>query len=218
MPSERVEGRHRALAGLLAAGLLVFAQPLAETTAAQRRVTSPDGHAATQIRGRYTGPQQTYVGGQWIEISYGRPIRRGRDLWGSGGDYGKRLNAGAPVWRAGADTSTYLMSELPLVINGTTVPPGGYTMFIDLKPDAWTLILSNWQPQSHFNPNDKERLWGAFGYTPDKDVLRAPMRLTTLPYSIDQLTWTFLDMSDQGGTMALMWDTKMASVSFTIGQ
>ena len=75
----------------------------------------------------------------------------------------------------------------------------------------------NWQPQSHYDPNDKTRLWGAFGYTSDKDVLRTPMKLTTLPWSVDQLTWTFLDMSDRGGTLALMWDRMMASVPFTIG-
>lgn len=185
---------------------------------AQRRVTSPDGHAATEIRGRYVGPQPTYMGGQWIEISYGRPIKRGRDLWGAGADYGKRLKAGAPVWRAGADTSTYLMTELPLVIGGKTVPPGGYTMFIDLAPERWTLIISEWQPQSHFNPNDRTRLWGAFGYTPDKDVVRVPMKLTTLPFSVDQLTWAFHDMSDSGGAMVLTWDTMMASAPFAIGQ
>lgn len=200
---------------VLAAAALCLVGP---SLLAQRRVTSPDGHAATQIRGRYAGPSPTYVGGQWIEISYGRPIKRGRHLWGSGADYGKMLEAGAPVWRAGADTSTYLMTELPLVINGTTVPPGGYTLFIDLKPNEWTLIVSNWQPQVHYDPNDKTKLWGAFGYTSDKDVVRAPMTLTTLPFSVDQLTWEFLDMSDAGGTMAIRWDTMMASVRFTVGQ
>jgi hypothetical protein len=201
---------------------LVLCILVATTTApteAQRRQTSPDGHAATEIRGRYVGSRiQSYVDGKFIEISYGRPIKRGRDLFGSGPmSYGNRLNNGAPVWRAGADVSTYLMSELPLVINGKTVPAGGHTLFIDLKEDAWTLIVSDWQPQPRWDPNDKTRLWGSFGYTPDKDVVRSPMTLTTLPYSVDQLTWLFLDMSDAGGTMALMWDRVMATVPFAIG-
>lgn len=187
-------------------------------TTAQRRITSPDGHAATEIRGRYMGATDPiYVDGKWIEISYGRPIKRGRDLWGSGATYGRRLYAGAPVWRAGADISTYLMTEVPLVINGKTVPPGGYTLFIDLKPDNWTFIVSNWQPLRQNNPGTKDALWGAYGYTPDKDVVRAQMSLTTLPFSVDQLTWTFLDMSDAGGRIALMWDTMMAAVPFTVG-
>jgi hypothetical protein len=190
---------------------------LAGTAFAQRRITSPDGHAATEIRGHYEGAEDpVYVGGKWIEISYGRPIKRGRDLWGQHGAYGKFLNHGAPVWRAGADISTYLMSDLPLIINGTTVPPGGHTLFVDLKENNWTFIVSDWQPQQRFNPGDKTRLWGSFGYTRDKDVVRAPMTLTTLPYSTEELTWEFLDMSDAGGTIALRWDRMMATVRFTV--
>lgn len=184
--------------------------------AAQRRITSPDGHAATEIRGRYVGASPVYTNGKFIEISYGRPIKRGRDLFGSGSTYGLRLNAGAPVWRAGADVSTYLMSELPLVIDDKTVPAGGHTLFVDLKEGAWTLIVSDWEPQTRFNPTDKTRLWGSYGYTPGKDVVRAPMTLTPLPYSVDQLTWLFLDMSDSGGTLALLWDHVMATVKFTV--
>ena len=187
------------------------------TLSAQRRVTSPDGHAATEIRGHYEGAEDpVYVGGKWIEISYGRPLKRARDLWGSRGAYGRFLNHGAPVWRAGADISTFLMSDLPLVINGRTVPAGGHTLFIDLKENNWTLIVSEWQPQQRFNPGDKTKLWGAFGYTKDKDVVRAPMTLTTLPYVTEQLIWEFLDMSDAGGTLALRWDTMMATVKFTV--
>ena len=74
---------------------------------------------------------------------YGRPIKRGRDLFGgAGANYGKIVNPDAPVWRAGANQSTQLKTEVPLVINGKTVPPGTYTMFIDLKPNNWTLIVS----------------------------------------------------------------------------
>lgn len=184
---------------------------------AQRRVTSPDGHAAAEIRGHYEGAEDpVYAGGTWIEISYGRPLKRARDLWGSGAAYGKYLNHGAPVWRAGADISTFLMSDLPLVINGKTVPAGGHTLFIDLKEHNWTFILSDWQPQQRFNPGDKTKLWGSFGYTKDKDVVRAPMTLTTLPYVTEQLTWEFLDMSNDGGTIAFRWDNVMATVKFTV--
>lgn len=184
---------------------------------AQRRVTSPDGHAAAEIRGHYEGAEDpVYVGGTWIEISYGRPLKRARDLWGSGRAYGRYLNHGAPVWRAGADISTFLMSDLPLVINGKTVPAGGHTLFIDLKEHNWTFIVSDWQPQQRFNPGDKTKLWGSFGYTKDKDVVRAPMTLTTLPYVTEQLTWEFLDMSNDGGTIAFRWDNVMATVKFTV--
>ena len=55
--------------------------------------------------------------------------------------------------------------------------PGTYTMFIDLKPNNWTLIVSSWKAQTRYDPNNKAELWGAYDYTPDKDVVRAPMTL-----------------------------------------
>lgn len=182
----------------------------------QAKKPSPDAYAATQIGGRFVGAEPVYVGGKWIEISYGGPIKRGRDLWGTGQSYGQMLENGAPVWRAGADVSTYLMTQATLLINGTKIEPGGYSLFIDLTPDVWTLIVSNWQPQRFYNPSNRDQLWGSFGYTPAKDVVRAQMARTSLPFSMDQLTWSFIDMSDKGGRLAIMWDTVMAAVPFTI--
>lgn len=207
----RSAGFRRALFG---AAAVLLASAAAE---AQFRAPSPDGLASTETGGRYVGGRTPYyVDGRWIEISYGRPIKRGRDLWGSDDTYGLWLNRGAPVWRAGADVSTYLMTEAPLVIGGVRIEPGGYTMFIDLAPDDWTLIVSDWRPQRRYDPNNHRALWGSYGYTPDKDVVRAPMELSALPWSVDQLTWLFLDMSDAGGRFALLWDRMMAAVSFTI--
>src|SRR5689334_20458949 len=141
-----------AVAVLLAASAIV---------AGQGRTASPPGTASTEVRGKYTGGvEPQYVGGKWIEIFYSRPIKRGRDLWGSGASYGQALNSGAPVWRAGANASTRLKTELPLVINGKTVPPGEYTMFIDLKPNAWTLIVSRWAAKKDESDRNPQALWG----------------------------------------------------------
>jgi hypothetical protein len=204
---------------LMIIGGIVLAMSAQALTQA-RRQPSPDGSAATEVGGRYdtSGGEPVYRNGKWIEITYGRPIKRGRDLFGgSGSNYGKTVNPDAPVWRAGANTSTQLKNEVPLVVNGRTIAPGTYTMFIDLKPNAWTLIVSRWPAQTSFDPNDKTTVFGAFGYTPDKDVVRAPMTLATLPFSVDQLTWAFTDMSDAGGRIAIMWDKTMASVPFKVG-
>jgi hypothetical protein len=204
---------------LLATGAMALA--IGATMWAQGgRPASPAGTAATEIGGKYdtSGAEPVYKGGKWIEITYGRPIKRGRDvLGGTGANYGKVANPDAPVWRAGANFTTQLKTEVPLVINGKTVAPGTYTMFIDLKPNNWTLIVSSWEAQSRYDPNNKKQLWGAYEYTPDKDVVRAPMTLATLSFSAEQLTWAFADMTDAGGKIALMWDKTMASVPFRVG-
>ena len=207
----------------VAAAAIIIVLSIAGSIWAQgdERPPSPVGVSATQVGGTYVtvpgivDPQ--YQGGKWIEILYSRPIKRGRKLWGSGADYGKRLNFGAPVWRAGADVSTRLKTEVPLVINGRAVARGEYTLFIDLKPNNWTFIVSKWAAQTRHDPNNKDALWGAFNYTPDKDVVRAPMTLSTLPFAVDQLSWNFVDMTDAGGKIAILWDKNVATVPFRVG-
>jgi hypothetical protein len=203
-------------ATMLAFGLgsLVFAQ-------GGGRPASPPGTAAAQVGGKYVSGSEgpVYQGGKWIEITYGRPIKRGRDPFsGTGANYGKIANPDAPVWRAGANNTTQLKTEVPLVINSKTVAPGTYTVFVDLKPNNWTLIVSNWKAQQRYDPSNKGELWGAYEYTPDKDVVRAQMTLATLPFSVEQLTWAFTDMSEAGGKLTLMWDKQVASVPFRVGQ
>ena len=204
---------------LAAVGALVAAQE-------PPRPMSPSGTAATQVLGEWVKPAgrgaftlggQNYEGGKWIEITYGRPLKRGRDLWGSGESYGKDALVGTPIWRAGANISTRLKTEVPLVVNGKTVPPGEYSLFIDLKPNNWTFVVSSWAAQTKYDPNNKEALWGSYFYTPARDVLRAPMKLETLPHSVEQLTWEFVDMTDNSGAMAIRWGIQMASVAFKVG-
>lgn len=193
------------------------------------RPLSPDGIASVQVQGTWVASAtQTYsmggaryTGGKWIDILYGRPLLRGRDAFpGTGAEYGKATyGPDATVWRAGANLSTRLRTEVPLTIGGTAVPVGEYTMFIELKsPTEWTFILSRWPAQLKYDPSNKEALYGAFFYTADRDVLRAPMKVETLPVTIEQLTWSFVDMTADAGRMAIMWDKTMASIPFSVRQ
>jgi hypothetical protein len=193
------------------------------------RPLSPDGVASVQVLGTwvqserqtYTMGAARYEGGKWIDILYGRPLLRGREAFpGTGADYGKATyGPDATVWRAGANLTTRLRSEVPLVIGGTTVPAGEHTLFIELNaPTDWRFIVSDWPAQTKYDPSNKAALYGAFNYTPDKDVLRTPMKVETLPMKVEQLTWQFLDMTEEGGRMAIMWGTTMGSVAFTVGR
>lgn len=183
--------------------------------AQERRILSPPGHSAVQVGGTFDPVQYGYLGGSWIDIYYGRPLKRGRDLFGPP-DWAEMLDDGAPVWRAGANQSTRLVTETALTIAGTRVEPGEYTLFIDLSDDVWTFIVSTWPAQETYDYENREALFGAFEYTDDRDVLRTPMVLETLPVAFDQLSWQFLDMTASGGRLALIWDTRMASVAFTV--
>jgi hypothetical protein len=173
---------------------------------AQGREASPDGVASSQ------------VGGRWIDITYGRPILRGRTgIFGSGADYGTKVYDGAPVWRAGANVSTRLKSEAALEIGGKRVAPGEYVMLIELKsPKEWTFILTAQSWVRDFDQNNRTDLYGAYNYTPAKDVARAPMTVEAIPFAVDQLTWGFTDVTPAGGAMRIWWDKTMATVPFKI--
>ena len=132
--------RTAVLAGVAAA--LIALGVLAQ----ERRLRSPPGHSAVQVGGAFDPVQYGYLGGPWIDVYYGRPLKRGRDLFGPP-DWAAMLNDGAPVWRAGANQSTRLVTEAPLIIGGARVEPGEYTLFIELSDDGWTFIVSTWPAQ-----------------------------------------------------------------------
>ena len=207
-------------ATLIAAGASGIAQ--------QARPLSPVGTASAQVLGKwvkgettaYTMGGERYLEGKWIDITYGRPLLRGREAFGgTGAEYGKATYAGAPVWRAGANLSTRIKSEVPLAIGGKTMPAGEYSVFIELKqPTEWTFIVADWAVAPKLNANIPGALFGAFDYTPEKDILRAPMKVESLPFKVEQLEWQFVDMTTDSGRIAIMWDKTMGSVPFKVAR
>jgi hypothetical protein len=191
------------------------------------RPLSPEGIASAQVLGEWVKSEretftmggERYQGGRWIDILYGRPLLRGREAFtGRGAEYGKATYAGAPIWRAGANVSTRLRSEVPLIFGNTTVPAGEHTLFIDTKSDKeWTLVVSSWKALQNPKEKDPTALWGGYGYTPDKDIVRAAMKVDTSPSTVDQLTWSFVNVTEQGGTLQIAWAKTVASVPFTVG-
>ena len=189
----------------------------------ERKPASPAGTAATQVGGKWSAPnkegERSLEGGKWIEISYSRPILRGRTgIFGKGADYGKLVNGGATVWRAGANNTTRLKTEVPLVVGGKNLPAGDYSLFVDLKESGWTLIVSKQAYQQNYDAAEKAATYGAYNYDPKFDVLRAPMKMVVPLVSVDQFTIAFADVTEKGGKLAMVWEKTGAFVEFTVGQ
>ena len=203
-----------ALAVVLGVGVLAQQPP--------RKPASPLGTAATQVGGTWAkatpDAEPRYTGGKWIEVTYGRPILRGRTaIFGTGADYGKKVSDGVPVWRAGANPTTRFSTEVPLVFGGKTLPAGEYSVFVELKPAAWTLVFSKQPFQQKYDQNEKVATWGSYNYDPAQDVLRVPMTVGTSAYSVEQFTIGFVDMTQGGGKLAMWWEKTVATVAFTVG-
>ena len=70
-----------------------------------------------------------------------------------------------------------------------------------------------------FTPEDKQNtIYGAFGYTVNKDVVRIAMKVEALPYRVEELAWEFIDMTTDSGRIAIRWDRSMASAPFRVAR
>lgn len=185
---------------LFLAGSLV----MTSDSQAQDRPASPRGEASTQISGK------------WIVVDYGRPILRGRtEIFGAGDEYGNAINSGAPVWRAGANQTTTISTETDLMFGDKHLSAGDYTVFVDLAADGWTLVFSNHAAKGNYS-DDGDGLWGSYGYSDANDALRVPMMMSEAPASSDQFTIMFIDVSTDGGKIAMWWEDTMATAAFSV--
>ena len=120
------------------------------------------------------------------------------------------------MWRVGADQSTRFKTEADLTFGGQRLPAGEYSMFAEITESEWTLIFSTYGAKQSFREDTPNTLWGSYGYTPDRDVLRTPMEVLTLRTSADQLTIVFTNMTQEGGELTIWWDDQIASAAFTV--
>ncbi|MEM8933903.1 MAG: DUF2911 domain-containing protein, partial [Acidobacteriota bacterium] len=96
---------------------------LASPVVAEDRPASPPGNASTQI------------GEAWIDVTYSRPILRGRNgIFTAGESYGEKVLGGAEYWRAGANATTKIKTDVALTVGDKTVPAGEYGVVITV-PD-----------------------------------------------------------------------------------
>lgn len=138
------------------------------------------------------------VSGKKITISYGRPSKKGREIFGA-------LVPWDQVWRTGADEATTLTTEADLTIGTLQVPKGTYTLFTIPKQKEWTLVV-----------NKVAKQWGAYTYDQKQDLGRTPMTVTTNPKLVEQLTLTMEAQGEKKVVLKAAWDTTAASVPITV--
>ena len=131
-------------------------------------------------------------GGKIIKTVYSRPGMKGRKIYGDLVPFGK-------VWRAGANEATTFVTSSDLVIGGTTVPAGKYTIFTVPEPDKWTLII-----------NKKTGEWGIPYKYENDELARVGMKRSTLPVPVEDFTIAY-DKSPTGCTLRMDWETTRAS-------
>ena len=131
------------------------------------------------------------VKGKNVEVTYGRPYKKGRDIFGGLVPY-------AEVWRTGADEATQITFKKDGTFGGKPIKAGTYTLFTIPTQKEWVIIL-----------NSKLGQWGAFGYekAKDKNVLQAIVQSGKTEQAVEQFTITAKD-----DALLLEWDMTKVSV------
>jgi Protein of unknown function (DUF2911) len=133
------------------------------------------------------------VGGATLRIWYGRPAVRGRTIFGG-------VVPWNVVWRTGANEATSFTTDKDIVIGGTPVPAGAYTLFTLPNAAGWKLIISK-----------RTKEWGT-EYDPTADLARIDMSVATLAAPVERLTYTIMPQGT-GATLTVSWDKTAASVA-----
>ena len=152
------------------------------------------GFSATAQRERKS-PHDT-VSVKDIKVTYGRPYKKGREIFGN-------LEKFGTVWRIGADEATEITFAKDATFGGQPIKAGTYTMFALLGEKEWTIIL-----------NSQLKQWGAFGYekNKDKDVLKVTVPVHQLDKVVEQLTISFTKKN----SLVIEWDMTKVEVPIKI--
>ena len=137
------------------------------------------------------------VGGKKITISYGRPYKKGREVWGA-------LVPWDQVWRTGADEATTLTTDGDITIGDLKVPKGTYALFtVPSQKKDWQLVV-----------NKTAKQWGAFKYDAKDDLGRTNLKTGSGAELVEQLTIAIVP-DGKKATLKIAWDTVVASAAIT---
>ncbi|MGA2554927.1 MAG: DUF2911 domain-containing protein [Verrucomicrobiota bacterium] len=142
------------------------------------------------------------LGGNTVKITYGRPFskRPGTDtvrkIWGGLVPWDK-------AWRLGADQATTLVCEKAIVLGGTTVPAGTYTLYM-VPSESGTSKLAI------------SKTTGQWGIPVDEkhDLGRVDLKKEALDPQMDQLTLS-VTAAGPGGVIKIQWEKTQYSVDFS---
>ena len=139
------------------------------------------------------------IAGSDISVNYGRPSKRGREIFGGLADMKWGM-----VWRMGANEATHFTTSKSLDFGGKMVPAGTYTLFALLDQGGkWELIV-----------NKQTKQWGT-AYDAKQDLVRIPMKVSALPSVVEKME-IMVTPAGKGGELAVQWDKTKAVAAFTV--
>jgi hypothetical protein len=129
-----------------------------------------------------------------ISITYGRPVAKGRELFGKLVPYDQ-------VWHPGADQATRISIDKDVTVEGKALRAGDYSLWLIARASApWTIIFNRTADAWHRNyPGEST------------DALRVDVTPTTATH-VESLTIDFPMVLADSATMRIQWGTTAVSM------
>jgi len=161
------------------------------TLSLNAQITVPKASPAGKIEQR--------VGLADLSISYNRPAKRDRVVFGDVVPYGE-------VWRFGANETTNLTTNQHLIFGKDTLKLGSYAIYIKPTKENWDIIFyketTNW---------GLPEVWDE-----TKVALRTIAPVIALSDVVENLTINFDNIQNSGATLQITWDKTKINLPFTL--
>jgi hypothetical protein len=134
-----------------------------------------------------------------VELSYSRPGKKGRKVMGDLVPFGK-------VWRTGANAATTLTFSDDVTIGGKDIKAGKYGLLTIPDAGKWTIIISK-----DVTVNQPS------AYKPENDVVRLQADVVKTPFSVENFTINFADITSNSCNLEMMWENTYVRFAITAG-
>jgi Protein of unknown function (DUF2911) len=136
------------------------------------------------------------AGGCHVTLNYGRPSKRGRQIWGGLVPWGH-------WWMPGADEATIITTSKAISLEGLSVPAGSHTLYLLPDESASDLVVSNEVGQFHTQ------------YHSDRNLGQVKLDMRHLDSPVEEMTFT-VEPEATGGRLTLSWDDRAYWASFVV--
>jgi len=128
-----------------------------------------------------------------VNLDYSRPSKKSREIFGGLVPYNK-------IWRTGANNPTTISFSDYVKINNQLISAGEYHLYSVPTESTLDLVIY-----------EKTDAWGSLPtFDKSKVIARVSSDFIDLPNTVETFTISFENISNNGSTLNIMWDNKLA--------
>jgi tetratricopeptide (TPR) repeat protein len=128
-----------------------------------------------------------------VNLDYSRPSKKSREIFGGLVPYNK-------IWRTGANNPTTISFSDYVKINNQLISAGEYHLYSVPTESTLDLVIY-----------EKTDAWGSLPtFDKSKVIARISSDFIDLPNTVETFTISFENISNNGSTLNIMWDNKLA--------